>query len=119
MRQLEYSQRLLHRARNVIAPQNGSTGRTLFEGALVGGAKALGASAGIMEGNPADFVSLDSSKAPYLDGDDLLDGWVFGALLRPDTVWINGDTVVRDGRHRDREAITRRFHKTMAGLLSA
>lgn len=119
LRQLEYSQRLLHRARNVIAPQNGSTGRTLFEDALGGGAKALGASVGIMEGNPADFVSLDNSKAPYLDGDDLLDGWIFGALLRTDTVWINGDTVVRDGQHRDREAITRRFHKTMAGLLSA
>jgi len=34
LRQLEYSQRLAHRARNVVAGTNASTGRTLFEGAL-------------------------------------------------------------------------------------
>jgi formiminoglutamate deiminase len=41
LRQLEYSQRLAHRARNVIAAPNGSTGRRLFDAAIYGGAQAL------------------------------------------------------------------------------
>ncbi|MBB3946687.1 formiminoglutamate deiminase [Rhizobium skierniewicense] len=119
LRQLEYSQRLSQRARNVIAPANGSTGRTLFDGALSGGAQALGVKAGIVEGQAADIVSLDTSHAPYLDKDHLLDGWIFGGLVKPDTVWIHGKAVVRNGRHVARETISSRFHKTMKELLSA
>ncbi|HEY4211767.1 MAG TPA: formimidoylglutamate deiminase [Steroidobacteraceae bacterium] len=41
LRTLEYSQRLAHRARNVLARGDGaSTGRTLFDAALAGGAAA-------------------------------------------------------------------------------
>lgn len=119
LRQLEYSQRLLHRARNVIAPVNFSTGRTLFDAALAGGSQALGAAAGIAEGYAADFVALDVSHAPYLDGDHILDGWIFGALVKPTTVWISGTPVVRETRHIARDAISRRFQETMAELLSA
>ncbi|TIO13820.1 MAG: formimidoylglutamate deiminase, partial [Mesorhizobium sp.] len=43
LRQLEYSQRLAHRARNVLAVASGSTGRALFDAALDGGSAALGA----------------------------------------------------------------------------
>ena len=43
LRQLEYGQRLAHRARNVLAAKEGeSTGRALYEGALAGGAQAAG-----------------------------------------------------------------------------
>ena len=43
LRMLEYGQRLLHRARNVLAiDQTRSTGRQLFETAVDGGARALG-----------------------------------------------------------------------------
>lgn len=119
LRQLEYSQRLVHRARNVIAPANGSTGRSLFDAALAGGARALGAAAGIETGKAADFVSLDISAAPYLEADHTLDGWIFGKLAKPDAVWINGKAVVRDGRHIKREDIARRFRHTMRQLLSA
>ncbi|RVC59151.1 formimidoylglutamate deiminase, partial [Mesorhizobium sp. M00.F.Ca.ET.038.03.1.1] len=41
--QLEYSQRLAHRARNVLARPGGSNGRALFDAALDGGSQALGA----------------------------------------------------------------------------
>jgi cytosine/adenosine deaminase-related metal-dependent hydrolase len=41
LRQLEYSQRLGDRARNVVALPNGSTGRRLFDVAIEGGAVAL------------------------------------------------------------------------------
>lgn len=118
LRQLEYSQRLLHRARNVMAPANGSTGRSLFDAAFVGGARALGTKAGIETAQAADFVSLDTSVAPYLEGDHLLDGWIFGNLVKPHTVWINGKAMVRDGRHIKREEIARRFQHTMRQLLS-
>ncbi|NTJ41118.1 formimidoylglutamate deiminase [Agrobacterium larrymoorei] len=118
LRQLEYSQRLAHRARNVISPANGSTGRTLFDAALTGGGQALGARAGISEGRAADFVSLNIQNAPYLEGDHLLDGWVFGNLVKPNTVWINGKAMVRDGRHVRREEISRRFQQTMRQLLT-
>lgn len=119
LRQLEYSQRLAQRARNVIAPANGSTGRTLFDAALSGGAQALGAGSDIKQGHPADFVSLNVENGPYLEGDHLLDGWIFGNLVKPDQVWINGRSVVRDGRHVLRETISRRFRQTMTELLSA
>lgn len=118
LRQLEYSQRLSQRARNVIAPANGSTGRALFDAALSGGAQALGARSGIVQGHPADFVSLNVDNAPYLEGDHLLDGWIFGNLVKPDQVWINGRSVVRNGRHVLRETISQRFRQTMTQLLS-
>ena len=118
LRQLEYSQRLAQRARNVIAPANGSTGQTLFDLALKGGAQALGAEVGITMGNAADFVALDISRAPYLNVDTILDGWIFGGLVRPDTVWISGRLVVKDGHHIARSKISKRFNAAMASLLS-
>ena len=118
LRQLEYSQRLAQRARNVMAPANGSTGQTLFDLALKGGAQALGAEVGITMGKTADFVSLDISRAPYLNVDTILDGWIFGGLVRPDTVWISGRLVVKDGHHIARSKISKRFNAAMASLLS-
>ena len=118
LRQLEYSQRLAHRARNVIAPANGSTGRTLFDAALKGGAQALGSKNGLVLGHFADFVSLNMVEAPYLENDNLLDGWIFADVVRPDCVWVNGRKQVEGGRHVAREAISRRFRQTMASLVA-
>ena len=68
LRQLEYSQRLARRERNVLGKANGSTGRRLFDEALRGGAQALGAGpAGIAAGHAADLVSLDAGH-PTLAG---------------------------------------------------
>ena len=41
LRQLDYSQRLRERARNVCAPAGGSTGRAMLEAIWSGGAQAL------------------------------------------------------------------------------
>lgn len=117
LRQLEYSQRLALRARNVVAGPNGSTGRTLFDGALAGGGQALGGRIGLQEGHPADFVSLDCSAAPYLELDRVLDGWIFAGSIRPDCVWVNGLKQVEGGRHRRREKIAARFHAAMKRLM--
>jgi formiminoglutamate deiminase len=119
LRQLEYSQRLGLRARNVVAGPNGSSGRTLFDGAMAGGGQALGCQTGLQEGHPADFVSLDCSAAPYLKEDRILDGWIFAGSVRPDCVWVNGLKQVECGRHRSREKIAAGFHAAMKSLMES
>ncbi len=53
LRQLEYSQRLRDRARNVLAAQSAhSTGRTVFASAQRGGERALGAGVGRPPASP-------------------------------------------------------------------
>jgi formiminoglutamate deiminase len=119
LRQLEYSQRLAQRARNVVASPGGSTGRSLFDHALAGGGAALKAPAGISQGNFADIVSLETSAVPYLSGDQLLDHWMFAGGVTVDCVWAWGRKQVSGGTHRKREAIAARFRAAMHELLSA
>jgi formimidoylglutamate deiminase len=123
LRQLEYSQRLAHRARNVVAGITASTGRTLFEGALKGGSQALGvATAGLAEGDFADIVSLDAGHVALAgrSGDAILDSWIFGAgRSLVDCVWARGHKVVQGGCHYSRETIALRFRQTLQGLLAA
>ena len=119
LRQLEYSQRLHHRARNVLAAPGGSTGRALFDGAILGGAAALGAAAGIAAGQAADFVSVTARHGLDLAGDALLDGWIFANGAKVDCVWVNGRKQVEGGRHVAREALGRRFTAAMRALAEA
>ena len=119
LRQLEYSQRLFHRARNVLAAPGGSTGRALFDGALAGGAAALGAASGIAAGSAADFVSVKARHGLDPAGDALLDGWIFANGADVDCVWVNGRKQVEGGRHVARAAIGRRFAATMRALADA
>jgi formiminoglutamate deiminase len=118
LRQLEYSQRLGLRARNVIADAGGSTARSLFEGALTGGGTALKAGSGLAEGGFADMVSLDVSAVPYLANDQLLDQWIFAGGVSVDCVWALGRKQVERGRHVKREAIAKRFGAAMQELLA-
>jgi formiminoglutamate deiminase len=119
LRQLEYSERLALRARNVVAVPGGSTARSLFDHAIIGGGAALKAPGGIAVGNHADFISLDKSAVPYLSEDQLLDHWVFAGGVAVDSVWALGRKQVAGGRHVQREAINRRFLKAMSELLAA
>ncbi len=120
LRQLEYSQRLLHQARNVLFERGQSTGRALFEGALKGGRKALqGLETGLRIGGMADFFSLDKGDADYLVEDALLDGWIFAEAAKVDCVWVDGSKRVVSGRHVDRETISKRFKAAMHGILAA
>lgn len=119
LRQLEYSQRLALRARNVIAASGGSTARSLFDHAITGGGAALKAPGGLAVGHNADIVALDTSAVPYLAGDQLLDHWMFAGGVSVDTVWAVGKKTVEGGRHRSRDAINRRFVKAMGELLAA
>ncbi|WP_315853106.1 formimidoylglutamate deiminase [Rhizobium terricola] len=119
LRVLEYSQRLIRRARNVIADPGGSTGRKLFDGARIGGNAALQSSTGLEVGGDADIVALDVSAAPHVEGDQLLDHWIFAGGIKVDAVWAGGRKQVEGGRHLQREAITRRFRTVMADLLGS
>ncbi len=123
LRQLEYSQRLAHRARNVVAGSSASTGRVLFETAVKAGSQALGvATSGLAEGGFADIVSLDAENVALAgrSGDAILDSWIFGAgRSLVDCVWARGRKVVRNGRHHARETIALRFRQKLEGLLAA
>ncbi|MGA0562286.1 formimidoylglutamate deiminase [Ancylobacter sp. VNQ12] len=120
LRLLEYSQRLAHRARNVLAMNEGrSTGETLFGSALKGGAQALQGAAGLAVGAPADIVSLDAGH-PSIGGRSgaaILDGFIFAAA-RPaiDCVWRRGEKLVEGGHHHARESVAARFRATLAKI---
>ena len=121
LRSLEYAQRLTRRVRNLWPRAEGrSTGRALFDGALPGGAQALGQEiAGICTGAGADLVSLDAND-PALAGrasDAILDSWIFvGAAI--DCVWRRGDKLVSAGRHRARDAVAAIYRRTIERLLA-
>jgi formiminoglutamate deiminase len=122
LRQLEYSQRLRDRARNVVGVGDArSTGRVLFEGAVRGGAQALGVrDAGISVGAAADFVSLASDAPAFAHrrGDALLDSFIFaGGRHCIDGVWRAGRKMVSQGRHHARDEVAVRYRAALQRLL--
>lgn len=123
LRQLEYGQRLKHRARNVLSGGAGrSTGRTLFDDALAGGARALAQPiAGLTPGARADIVTLDTAH-PSLAGrtrDAVIDGWIFAAGSGAiDCVWAGGNKVVEGGQHQLRQAARERFNASVRRLVA-
>lgn len=131
LRILEYSQRLAHRARNVLACAEGrSTGRSLFDAVLSGGARALHAAGGaaggpktgsLKVGASADIVSLAADHAALAERreDEILDSWIFAAgRAAVDCVWRAGVKVVINGRHHRRDALLARYRQTLQGLLA-
>ncbi len=123
LRLLEYSQRFRDRGRAMLATEEKSTGRVLYEGAVAGGAQAAGrASGAIRVGDWADLVALDVG-AVDLDGragDAILDAWIFAGDDRMVAeVWSAGRHLVTGGRHVRKEAITQAYRRVMAGLRDA
>jgi formimidoylglutamate deiminase len=128
LRALEYSQRLKREARNVLADESGcSSGRSLFQAALAGGAQALlGAcaasqQAGLIVEAPLDLVSLDAGHPALIERreDEILDSWIFaGGREAIDCVWRAGRKVVSGGRHHRREALIGRYRRAMKTLLA-
>lgn len=121
LRLLEYGQRLRDRRRNRLAAGPGtSVARAMFDATAKGGAQAAGIDrAGIRIGARADLVVLDGNN-PFIStasGDQILGRWLFatGAEVVRD-VMAAGEWVVRDGRHRDEEAIDRAFRDVLLKL---
>src|SRR3569623_507935 len=121
LRATEYSQRLAHRRRALLADDAvPSVGLKLFAGALAGGAQALGVPTGLSVGAPADIVSRDLDHAALAGAgtDTLLDRWIFAARHGAiDAVWRGGRQWVARGRHVAPEAVAARYRQPIAGLL--
>ena len=138
LRQLEWSQRLARRERNVlvdvVVPEGSVTvargsatvsrqvpvGQAIYAAAARGGARAQGRRTGaIAPGCKADFVVLDVRDAALATQpvDALLDAAVFGPCRTPvRDVMVDGQWVMRDGRHRDEEAALARYRSCLAGF---
>lgn len=120
LRALDYSQRLRDRSRAALATPNQTTGRRMFEAVCSGGAQAAGRKTGQIEaGYWADLMALD---ARHIDldgqsGDKLLDCYIFAGddrMVRD--VWSAGRHLVRDGHHKDRDAIKSTYRRVLAPL---
>jgi len=126
LRTLEYSQRLAHRARNLLAAAPGaSTGRSLLDAAAAGGQQALrppgSGPAGLTPGAPLDVVTLVREHPSLVgrNGDETLDSWIFaGDRGLIDCVWRAGAKVVSGGRHRDRDALEQRYAAALRNVLA-
>ena len=120
---LDYSHRLAQRTRNPLAAEGESSGRTLYEGAARGSARALARDAGVIApGRLADLVALDGAAISLLGlhGDRILDAHVFAGNDRAvRDVWSAGRHVVMDGEHVARSQIAPTFRQTLKRLRSA
>ncbi len=120
LRQLEWSQRLAHQSRNVLADSAEPVGMALYARAARGGGRALVRSVGAIEaGMRADLVVLNTDDAALADlpPETLLDAAIFGPCRRPvRDVMVGGRWVVRDGRHPREDRALSRYRAAIAGL---
>jgi len=120
LRTLEYSQRLKHRERAVLANAGQSCGHVLLQGAAKGGAQACGRESGAIEvGKLADLFALDGAAPDLIgkQGDMLLDSFIFSGSSNMITdVWSAGRHMVRDGAHINREVIRANYEKVILSL---
>lgn len=123
LRLYEYSQRLLHRQRNVlVAGDSKSVGAYLYRQAVAGGAIATGrAVAGLALGQRADLAVLDEEHPDLCgkQGDQLLDSLVFcnhGSSPIRD-VMSGGRWVIQDGLHAGENASAMAYRFALRGLL--
>ena len=120
LRTLEYSQRLVTHKRAVLAQDDRSTGRVLYDQACAGGAQAAGRKCGaISEGYWGDLVALDGAATDFVgrQGDTLLDTWIFAGkdpVIRD--VWAAGRHMVRDGSHIENRNISDAYRATLIRL---
>jgi formimidoylglutamate deiminase len=123
LRLLEYGQRLRDGARKLLATQEKSTGRAIFDAVVAGGTQASGieGAAGIRVGASADLLSLRADLA--LTGrseDQILDTFIFAdARGLIDSVWRAGRKVVSGGVHLERAPVARRFRAALQRLVGA
>jgi len=123
LRLYEYSQRLLHRQRNMlVGGESASAGGYMYRQALRGGAAASGRQvAGLEVGQRADLLALDPQHADLgsKHGEQLLDSFVFcnhGQTPVRD-VMVGGHWVIRDHKHSRQEQSALSYARTMKRLL--
>ncbi len=121
LRMLEYSQRLRDRTRNALAGGPGlSTGRTLYDAALRGGAQSMTQPVGaIAPGFRADIAVLDDEHPSLIgrSGDSVLDTWIFSAGNScVKDVLVGGAHVVKERHHIREDEIAARFRAAVKRL---
>lgn len=122
LRWLEYGQRLRDQRRNRLhGPATAHVAQHLYQGALVGGAQALGQPVGKLQvGARADWLLLDPND-PYLataTDSALLGRWLFaGSDRQVRDVMVAGRWVVRAGRHAAEAESAAAFARTLTALL--
>ena len=119
LRQLEWSQRLSLRRRNVMAGSpDVPIGEALWRAAARGGAQALGVAAGrIAPGLRADLLVLDVDDPALAEQPlaRLLDAAIFGPCRRPVRDLLSrGRFVVRDGHHPREQDVLRRYRAALS-----
>ena len=121
LRQLEYSQRLFLRRRNLMGHGgDAAIGAAMWLAAARAGAQACGRRTGAIEaGAHADLVVLDGDDPALAghDGGTALDAAIFGPCRRPVRhAMLAGRWVVRDGRHRDEDAVLDGYRRAIARI---
>ncbi len=121
VRQLEWSQRLRARRRNVLAGSSEEpVGSTLWRAAAKGGAQALAQPIGTLApGMRADLIVLDVEEPALAEQplDHLLDAAIFGPCRRPVRDLMSGGRwVVRDGHHAREQDVLRRYRAALARI---
>jgi formimidoylglutamate deiminase len=121
-RELEYHLRMNRLERAVLAADTSREGlaRVLFECATKSGASSLLSNAGSLEpGRAADFFAIDLNDCSVAgaDRESLLAHVVF-SLERTAVrdVWVGGERVIEDGRHRNQDEIVREFTEVQQSL---
>ena len=112
LRMLEYAQRLTSRRRNMLANDaHPATATALYLRAVAGGAQALGLSAALEAGAPANIVTLRGAEP-----DIALAQMVFcrGPI---DTVWVQGQKRVTGGHHPLAAQARRKFSRVVKKFL--
>ncbi|MDP1702774.1 MAG: formimidoylglutamate deiminase [Aestuariivirga sp.] len=121
LRMLEYSQRLRDRTRNALASGAGaSTGRSLLDAILKGGAACLDQPMGVIAvGKRCDITVLADGHPAMIgrEGDAALDTWIFSAgNAAVKDVIVGGSHLVKDRRHIDEDRIQEKFTETVRRL---
>lgn len=119
LRQLEWSQRLRVRRRNVLGDASRTpVGAMLWHIAATGGAQALAQPIGaIKAGMRADLLVLDIDDPALAEQQpaNVLDAAIFGPCRRPVRDAMSGGRwIVRDGHHAREQDVFRRFRAAVA-----
>jgi formimidoylglutamate deiminase len=122
IRWLEYEHRLKTQQRNcLLNGRSGSSGKMLYQNALIGGAQALGQPVGaIAVGKRADWLVLDA-KNPFVataDSSAIFDRWLFGNTQQLITdVAVGGKWVIQNGHHAAEDSTNESFIRTLHALM--
>jgi formimidoylglutamate deiminase len=124
LRQLEYSQRLRLRMRNISADGDSpDVAANLWRGAAAGGAQAVSQPTGALApGRRADFIVLDGGGADFegLAASAMLAVTIFGGNSnRVRDVFVNGGPVIDRGRHPREEEAAEGFRAALRRLRTA